>query len=126
LGDGRKHYEIKYQREFKHRTTVFHKETDDPVEFDVLLAELIRGMDQDDGHVTTIRVGNRKAVLCWLPNGEDSGPIILSGNVPEGRSYHVDEKNGDDRNPGTEAAPLKTLKLAQHRAKPGDSIVIHR
>lgn len=57
-------YEIRYEREDRHRTIRHRVETDDPVEFDAHLGELIRG--PDGGHIVSVRIGDRKAILCWV------------------------------------------------------------
>lgn len=60
----KKHYEIRYELEGAKQTQRHIVATDDPVEFDAHLAELIRS--PDGGHIVTVRMGTRKAVLCWL------------------------------------------------------------
>ncbi len=41
-----------------------------------------------------------------------------------GREYHV-SVNGDDSNPGSASAPLRTVQAAADRAQPGDTVTVH-
>lgn len=63
-GRHKKHYEIRYELERARETRRYLVETDDPIEFDAHLAELIRS--PDGGRIVTVRMGTRMAVLCWL------------------------------------------------------------
>ena len=40
--------------------------------------------------------------------------------------YHVNAITGDDRHPGSEARPWRTLQRAARAARPGDRVVVHR
>ena len=40
--------------------------------------------------------------------------------------YHVNAITGDDRSPGSEARPWRTLQRAARAARPGDCVVVHR
>ena len=50
--------------------------------------------------------------------------LVFSACAPKSDEYHV-SPDGDDLNPGSEAAPLKTISAAANLAQPGDIIWVH-
>ena len=51
--------------------------------------------------------------------------IVLSTQQLSAKEYHV-SKQGNDKNKGTEAKPLKTISAAAEIAQPGDTISVHK
>ena len=47
--------------------------------------------------------------------------LVASATAAE---FHV-APNGNDANPGTQAAPLRTIQRAAELAQPGDTITVH-
>ncbi len=50
--------------------------------------------------------------------------LLLAGIVARATEFHV-ATNGSDANPGTRAAPLRTIQRAADLAQPGDTITVH-
>jgi len=51
------------------------------------------------------------------------GAVALAGSI-HAADFHV-ARNGNDANPGTQAAPLRTIQRAADLAQPGDAITVH-
>lgn len=52
------------------------------------------------------------------------GLLLVLSQVATGGEFHV-AKNGNDSNPGTQAAPLATIQRAADLAQPGDVVTVH-
>jgi hypothetical protein len=50
--------------------------------------------------------------------------VVMQNQAPTRRTWVVDAGNGQDSNPGTEAAPLATLKAAHLLTGPGDTVLV--
>ncbi len=50
--------------------------------------------------------------------------VALSGTIAGGAEWHV-AVGGDDANPGTASAPLRTIQRAADLAQPGDTVTVH-
>ena len=51
--------------------------------------------------------------------------LLLFTSIAFSRSFHVSPK-GNDANPGTLAAPLRTIQRAADLSQPGDTIIVHQ
>lgn len=63
----------------------------------------------------------------WFPRTTLASAVALSLVLPASAAiYHVaqQDRHAGDRNPGSEAQPLKTINAAMKKAQPGDSIFV--
>ena len=77
---------------------------------------LHKGGDEMSARLPNMAIVSRTCVLC----------LALAAGQAAARDYIVDQKHpaASDKNPGTLAAPLKTIQAALDKAQPGDSVQV--
>src|SRR5271165_6745815 len=51
--------------------------------------------------------------------------LVALATAAEAAEFHV-AQHGNDANPGTQAAPFRTIQRAADRAQPGDAVTVHQ